>query len=460
MPRSPVLLLAALVALPGLARAQAAPTAPVAPLSLADALREADGHAFGNRLAAAATDQRRAGARLPLKGILPSARVESGLVRTTDPIGAFGATLRQRSISAANFDPARLNAPAPVSTVQGALVVEMPFFNADAWLGRRAARAAVSATESGGAWTASTIRADVVRAWFGALLADEKVRTLDAAQQAAHAATQQVESMVRQGVVTKADALQASVHELDLTAQRLAAADAAVTARAALGMLLGRSTQAAPAITGALPSDSALRAFAARDTGPAAGATQRTDVRAALDGVQAASVDLQRAQSAFLPRLNGFARSDWFTPSTPFGGKASWTLGVMASWSLPSMGGELAEVQAARARSRSASAGRDAALAQARLESDATQRALTVALLRLDLAAQAGVQAREAQRLVARRYAGGLATVAELLGATAGATQSTLAHAAARFAVIDAIAARRLAIGADPGALASLVATP
>ena len=462
MSRTTVLVLAAVLAVPGRARAQqaGATTAPGEPLSLAAALREADAHAFGNRLAGAATDQRRAEARQPLRGILPGARIESGVMRTTDPIGAFGATLRQRRVTPANFDPSRLNDPAAISTVQGALVVELPLFNADAWVGRRAARAAASATESAGAWTASGIRADVVRAWFGAILADETVRTLDAAQQAAHAATLQVESMVRQGVVTKADALQASVHELDVAAQRVAAADAAITARAGLGMLLGRRTQAPPVIAGALPSDSVLKAVASRDTSAVSAAAQRTDVRAALDGVQAATADLQRAHSTFLPRLNSFARSDWFTPRTPFGGTASWTLGLMATWTLPSVGGELADVQASRARARGAEAGRDAALAQARLEADVTARALSVSLLRLDLAAQADVQAREAQRLVARRYTGGLATVAELLGATASATQSALAHAAARFAVVDALAARRLAIGADPGALDQLVTAP
>jgi outer membrane protein TolC len=85
-----------------------------------------------------------------------------------------------------------------------------------------------------------------------------------------------------------------------------------------------------------------------------------------------------------------------------------------------------------------------------------TSRAVTLAAQRLDLATAAARQSREAHRLVEKRYAGGLATIAELLGAETAATGASLAQAAARYALIDALAQQRRAIGADPGALAQL----
>ena len=84
------LVAAAALALPGLAAAQSSDSSP---LRLADALAEADRRAFANRQASANAANSRAQAALPLKGVLPSARVEGGFVRTTDPIGAFGTTL-------------------------------------------------------------------------------------------------------------------------------------------------------------------------------------------------------------------------------------------------------------------------------------------------------------------------------------------------------------------------------
>ncbi|AMW05569.1 TolC family protein [Gemmatimonas phototrophica] len=455
------LVAAAALALPGLATAQS-------PLRLADALAEADRRAFGNRQAAANASSDRARAALPLKGILPSARVEGGFVRTTDPIGAFGTTLRQRAVTPAAFDPARLNDPAPVNNVTGGLVLEVPVFNADALTGWRAARSAANASAAMADWTTMTTRAMVVKAYYGAVLAQEKVAMLTQAQRAATAAVKQVESMVRQGLVTKADQLQASVRAGDVAAQLLSASNDATTARQQFAMLLGRSESGPLVLPAGLPTDSVVRAFAEQDTAaahtPAAEGQSaghlRDDVRAAQLGAQAASADRKRAAATMLPRLNGFARYDYNSPTTLYAGKPNWTVGVMGSWSLFGGGSELADVAGADARARGARAGEEAARANARVEADAAARLVTLALRRLELAAQASAQSTEAHRLVAKRYAGGLATVAELLGAETAATGASLAHAAARFDVIDALAQYRKAIGADPGALARFDTQP
>ncbi|WP_439642605.1 TolC family protein [Gemmatimonas sp.] len=441
------LVAAAVLALPGLAAAQS-------PLRLADALAEADHRAFGNRQAAATAASDRARAALPLKGILPSARVEGGVVRTTDPIGAFGTTLRQRAVTPAAFDPARLNDPAPVNNMTGGLVLEVPVFNADALTGWRAARSAANASAAMADWTSVTTRAMVVRAYYGAVLAQETVAMLTQAQRAATAAVKQVESMVRQGVVTKADQLQATVRAGDVSAQLLSASNDATTARAQLALLLGRTEPGTLLLPTQLPTDSAVRAFAAQDTAGAETEGQRDDVRAAQLGTSAALADRQRAAATMLPRLNGYARYDYHSPTTLYAGKPNWTVGVMGSWSLFGGGSELADVAGADARARGARAGEEAARANARVEADAAKRLVTLTLQRLTLAAQAAAQSTEAHRLVEKRYAGGLATVAELLGAETAATGAALAHAAARFEVIDALAQYRKAVGADPGALA------
>ena len=456
--RTAALAAALLAALPASAvRAQSAP------LSLGEALREADQRAFGNRIAAATTAGDRARARLPLKGILPSARVEAGAIRTTDPIGAFGTTLRQRLVTPAAFEPARLNYPSAVTNAQGGLVLDVPLMNGDAWLGLRAARAAADASKAAGEWSAVSTRADVVRAYYGAILADAKAGVLAQAQQAADAGVRQVRSMVTQGLVTKADALQASVRASDVAAQLLSARSDALTARQQLAMLMGRTTAELPTLPDALPDDAAVIALATRDTA-AAGASRaapgaselRDDVRAAQAGVLAATTDRRRAASTMLPRVNGFARYDWNDSRTLYAGQKNWTVGVMASWSLFGGNAELADVAVTSARADAARAGLDAARAQSRLERDDAARRLTLSLQRLTLARDATEQSREAYRLVQKRYDGGLATIAELLAAESAATGASLGHAAARYAVIDAIATWRRASGGDPAALTAL----
>lgn len=475
-------LLAVLVAVSGLARPTSAQDTPRA-LTLQQAVAQADRQAYGNRIADAAADDRAAQALAPYRGILPTLRVEASVVRTTDPIAAFGTTLRQRAITPADFDPTRLNFPAAVGNRGAALVIEQPLLNADAWVGRRAARAAADAQVAVAEWTRRSTRTDVVRAYYGATLAAEKAATLRVAERAATAHVLRASALADTGLVTRSDALLAEVKAGEVMAQRLAAEADALHAARALAVLLG-SPQSAPSLPAALPATSAIVALVATDTADAASAdgahsraevgadgraaaltdaraNARADVRAADAAYVAARADARRAQALYLPRLNGFARYDWNDRSGFFQNDRSWTAGVMATWTPFAGASELGEVRGTAARARSAAAQRDAAVAQAALTRAESRGTLQVALAQLDIAERAVAQAAEAHRVVARKYDGGLATISDLLEAAATETQVRLAHAFARYHLLVTAASRRQALGGDPAYLVALdAATP
>jgi outer membrane protein TolC len=429
-----------------------------AQLTLHDALREADGAAYANRIASAQSATRRAHALTPLKGILPTLRVEAGYLRTTDPIGVFGSILRQRSITPSNFDPQRLNYPGAVGNYQSGIVIEQPLINADAWSGRSAAVHAADATRASEEWTRVSTRVDVVRSYYGAVLAMERVTTLRSAARAAHAHVAQAEALVKQGLATKSDALLAAVRAGDVDAQLAEAEGNATTARQQLAVVLGRPGSEHPAdldLPRRLPTTHRIRTVVSADTAPVS-SQPRADVRAAADGVAAARTDALRARAALLPHLNGFARYDWNSAVRPYGGDHNWTIGVMASWTLFAGASEIADIETTAARTAEAQAQADGARANALLELDQTRRALAVALARLDIAEHAIAQSAEAHRIVSRKYEGGLATVSELLDAQAVETQSALALAQARWGAIAADAERRRALGLDPATLDAL----
>jgi outer membrane protein TolC len=428
-----------------------------AQITLRDALREADHAAYGNRIAAGTAGAQRAQVLAALKGVLPNARLEAGYVRTTDPIGVFGATLRQRTITQANFDPQQLNYPSAVGNYQTGVVVEQPLLNADAWAGRQAARHAADASRASEAWTRLSTHADVVRAYYGAVLAGVRVVTLQMAARAAHAHAAQADAMVKQGLVTKSDALLAAVRAGEIDAQLVEAQGGAATALQQFAVLLGRdgSAPVALAATRQLPSSARIRDEVAPDTAVVS-EQGRSDLRAATEGLAAARGDAQRARSTLLPRLNGFARYDWNSAGRLYAGDRNWTVGVMASWNPFGGAGEIADIQATTSRAAAAQAQADAARANARLEIEQTRIALGVALARLEIAERAAEQSAEAHRIVSRKYEGGLASIAELLEAQAVETQSALALSQSRWATIAADAARRLALGRDPATLASL----
>ena len=429
-----------------------------AQLTLADALHAADRAAYANRTAGAQAATAGALRRAPLRGVLPSVRVEGGSLRTTDPIGAFGTRLKQREIAQSDFDPQRLNFPDAIGNYAAGLVIEQPLFNADSWIARRATTRSASAAESTADWTRLSTRADVIRAYYGAVLAGERVATLDAAVDAARAHLRDAEAMVRAGMATRSDALLASVKAGELEAQRLDAQSDATIARRQLALRIGQGAGREPALPARLPARTTIRALASPDTLEDA-PSQRADVGAARLGVEAARADLHRARSLYLPRLNAFARYDWNSPDRVYAGDRSWTVGVLASWSPFEGASQLTETQAAGARLDLALAAADAATDQARLETVRSLATLKSALARLAITERAVAQSAEAHRIVARKYQGGLATAVERLDAAAVETQSALALSSAQFATIAATADRRRALGRDPGAMAILDGT-
>jgi len=422
-------------------------TAAQEPLTPAAALQRAEANGYQNRIAAGQAQAQAGQALAPLRGILPSVRVEAGYVRTTDPLNAFGFLLRHRAVTAAAFAPARLNDPEAIGNLNTGLVLEQPLFNADAWLGRSAASRAVAASEAGQEWTRARSAVEVLRGYWGAVVAAEQVGTLQAAHQAALAHVRQAEALAEQGLVTRSDALLASVKAGEIEAELVAVTQHRHLARRQLALLMGDPADTAFALPETLPPAAEVVALAGEVQAGGGNPESRADVRAADHARAAAEADRRRAGSLYLPRVNGFGRLDWNSPEAPFGGQSNWTMGVMLSWSPFAGGSELAEIRAAAGRASAARAGADAARAQAGLELAQATDALTVALVRLEIAGRSVEQAREAHRIVSRKYDGGLATVTELFDAAALETRSELQQAAARYEALLAAAERRTAMG-------------
>jgi len=436
-----------------LALAAAAPLRAQAPLTLGEAFRRADSAAYANRIASGNARVRGAQATAALQGILPTVRAEGGYVQTDNPLAAFGFTLQQRSVSPPSFNPASLNYPSPVTNWSGGVVAELPIVNADAWFGRAAASSAAAAAKAGSGWTRETTRVDVTHAYFGAILARERVRTLETATAAGQAHVHQAESMVTNGLATRSDALLASVQAGQLEAQLIGARGNTGIARERLALLLGQPGDTAFTLPDSLPSAAQIRNLVTPSTRAAAA---RLDVTAARLGLEAAQRDVRRANARYIPRLNGFGRYDWNSSDQLFGGPSSYTVGVMASWSPFAGAFEIADRQAAQGRADAARAMAEVAEAGAALERNATQTQLAVAIAQLGIAEISVTQGAEAHRIVARKYTGGLATIAELLNAAALETQTRLGLSEARYQAIVADAAARQAAGADLMALTVL----
>jgi len=424
-----------------LALVLAAPAAAQTPLSLHDALGRVDADGYANRIASAAADAAAARIGTTGRGILPTVRVEAGWLRSTDPLATFGFLMRQRLVTPQAFDPAALNDPLARSDLSSGLVLEAPLLNIDAWAGRSAANHAAGAATAHAEWVASGMRLDVIKAYFGAILAEEQVATLEAGNAAARSHVRQAESAAANGLVTRSDVLLVEVMQGEVETRLAQAEGQRAVARLQLALLLGSPGDTLFTLPRSVPGTP--------PTPDRSTIESRADLRMAEAAVAAAGAVKRAADAAFLPRVNAFARYDWHDPHAPFGGKAMWTVGVMASWSPFSGGAELAQRRSALADAVGATTGREAAEAAAALEVRAATIGVSVAVRALTIASQAVVQATEAHRIVGRKYAGGLAAVSELLDAQATELTTRLGEAKARYDLLTARATLARAQGHD-----------
>ena len=409
-------------------------------LSLAEALARAAEHHPAAVEARWERRGREADAFGAAAAFLPTVSAELGGTRTDDPVAAFGTRLRQGRFAQADFALGALNFPDPIGDVSTALSVEQPLFQPEALSARRAAGAAARAGRLAEERTGQVVAFDVVRAYFGARLAADRVAVLEQSHAAAVGTLAQVERLRREGVVTVVDEQLARSRASELESAVASARAGRTTAADHLLQLLGLDPATPVELTDSLAGPAEEPA-----TGP------RADLEALRAGVQASDAAVARARSQWLPAVAAFGSLRWHDDD--FGiaaGPRRWTAGLMIRW-VPFRGladvGALRRAQADRGASRARlEAGERRAAAEVRGATVELEAARTAS----GAAGAALVFAEQAAKAATRRYEEGLATISELLAVRAAESSQRLALLQARYQARVAEAALVLARGGTP----------
>jgi outer membrane protein TolC len=410
-------------------------------LSLAEALERGGVHHPAMVQARWERRAREADALGSAAAFLPNLTVELGATRTDDPVAAFGTRLRQGRFGQADFAIDALNFPDPIGDVSTVLTVEQPVFQPEALLARRAASAAAQAGRHSETRTGQVAAFDVIRAYFGALVAADRVAVLEDSRGAAAGTLRQVERLRREGVVTVVDEQlgRSRVSELEAAVAQARAGEAA--ALDDLLQLLALDPGTTVELTDSLESPGDV-------TAPEG---IRPDLAALQAGVRAGDAQVLRAHSQWLPSVAAFGNLRWHDDEVGIArGPRRWTAGVMIRWTpfrgLADVGGlRRAQAERAAARIRLEAAERRAA---------AEVRAATVELEAAGIAAKAAEDAlalaAQAARAAAARYEEGAATISELLAVRATESSQRLALLQTRYQARLAAAALTLARGGTP----------
>ncbi len=385
--------------------------------------------------------------------MLPSLDALETYSNTNNPTLVFSNLLNQQEFTASDFNVQRLNFPASFQNFQSMIRLTQPIFTGGRlWASFAASRDAADAARWRAIRTRQEIEFEVVQAYYGAVLTEERVGVLDRALAAARAHRRQAQNLFTHGMVVKADVLRAEVMEGTFEQERNVARNQLLTAWDAFAHVLG--TEDRPVAPLASPPE--LERVAA--TPPqdlkaliAKGLAMRPELKIAQSEVDQAEQNLKIARAGYLPNLSVSAAYE--NDSRTFS-RAGNSYSVFVAGQLNLFNGLATDSQVGAAMDRLARARelRDELRHGIALDVEKAYHALAAASENLDVARRNAAYASDAARILEDRYGSGLATNVAVLDAETSRKEAAMRLVEARVAVLVTRAALKLASGQlNPG---------
>lgn len=358
---------------------------------------------------------------------LPQAGLSYSAMTTNNPLDAFGIRLQQKTIGAADFDPATLNHPGATPDFMTSFDLRQPLINMDDFIQRKAARTQTEIYRLKGQRTKELIIFETRKAYMHLQLAYQAQNVTEDALATAQALYRYTHDRVQQGLLNKADELNIQV-QVRTTESSLAQARSQVgNTSDYLSILMGRPLGP----TYSIDSTTAENDQAGRsDT---ALSEDRADLSAMKRGIEASNLMVRSAKLSALPRLNAFG-SYQLNDSRMLGfGAGAYLAGIRLSW-------DLFNGNSIRNKTRTLMLEKDRlteeyALYKERsiVELNATRRQLADAAFRIGQQQTSVSSAAESYRILKDRYEQGLSGSTDVLLAQTQLLQQRLALAQAVF---------------------------
>lgn len=362
----------------------------------------------------------------------PRLDLQTGYVRSNDPVFVFGTKLRQGRFAPEDFDLQELNNPAAIDDWSTAFGLRWSLLDPQIWTGRSSARNQAEAAN----WAAVRTREATVLVtrslYYRAQTATAQLEAADASLEAAEATLDSFRKRHERGLLTDADLLQAEAELAAARARQSALASSRIDALQDLGLHLGLGSDTLPVPKDVLAPPESIRQS---EFNP----EERADLRALSAAADAASDAKSQATMAYIPAIDLLARyATHGSDPWSFDGD-NWTVGLQLRWNVFSGFGRSAEGQRASLEKRIATIEYEQALRDAKSELDQAERAVRSAQLQVEASGAASAAAEAGQQLMRLRFDEGLATATDLLQAEARATSM-------RQAAINALANYHMAV--------------
>ena len=344
----------------------------------------------------------------------PSLQLSESVTTSNNPVFVFGSLLEQERFGANNFLLDSLNNPDPLTNFRTAFSTRFPVFDqrqssAQIAIARLGQQQADQHTEL----VSQQIRFEVLKSYYGVLLAQSRLAVADEAIEIATADLKRIQDRFETGFVVRSDLLASEVQLAEFRQQKIQATGEVVTAQAALNTALGLPVSSPHAIIEQL-SERVFNIEAPEELNRLA-LEQRPEYARATLAVESNARNVRGARDEVLPRVDAFA-SLGISGRSPVSGSSDYTVGAAVTLNLFDAGRK-ARINQARAAAAVSLAEQEHLANQISFEVVRAHQQFISARERLQVVGQNTAQAREVLRIVQDRYREGLTTITEVLRA-------------------------------------------
>ncbi len=344
----------------------------------------------------------------------PMLQASESVATSNNPVFVFGSLLEQGRFGPENFLISSLNNPAALTNFRAGLSVRVPIFDqrqskARIDLARLGQQQADQQTEL----VAQQIRLDVLKSYYGVLLAQSKVVVAAEAIQIGTADLKRIKDQFETGFVVRSDLLAAEVQVSEFRQQKIQATGELAIAQAALNTALGLPVNSPHTITDELSER--LFSIETPDELNRQALQNRPEYARAMLAVRMNARQIRGARDEALPRVDAFS-SVGISGRNPVTGSSDYAIGASVSVNVFDPGRK-ARINQARAAEAIAHADQEQLANQISFEVVRAYQQFVSARERLQVVAQTTAQASEVLRIVRDRYHEGLTTITEVLRA-------------------------------------------
>jgi outer membrane protein TolC len=347
-------------------------------------------------------------------GWLPKLDYSESFVRSDNPVFVFSSLLTQHQFGVENFNIGSLNRPDSINNFQSLLSVDQPIY--DAGQTRNAVKSADLSrqlTVEEKRRTELQVISGVVKAYYGAVLAAESLKTAEQAVRSAEADLKRAESVRAAGMSTDVDVLSIRVHLAAVTEQRIQRDADVEVAQSALNDVLGVPLDTRHKLSSALTRldlpELELTSLE-RDA-----SSTRPEARASHLEADLAKTQADSARSALLPQVSIHGAFEADRQQFINKGGANWLASIGLRWNLFNGNGDKAKIEESRHWMERAHANEQLVDSAVQLEVRRAWADLRAAEQRIEVAKAAVAEANESLRITQNRYEAGMSNVTDLL---------------------------------------------